>query len=81
MKETYFCNKTKILPRTPSAYELEETNMSMGHVSDGEGRSGRERIYEDGRERVYDEDSGITWVDFTEIIRQASAGGRSATCR
>lgn len=33
---------------------------------------------EAGRERVYDEDSGITWVDFTEIIRQASAGGRAA---
>jgi len=31
---------------------------------------------ENGRERVYDEDSGITWVDFTDIINKASAGAR-----
>jgi len=30
--------------------------------------------FESGRERWYEEDSGITWVDFTDVIRSASAG-------
>ena len=29
---------------------------------------------EAGRERMVDEDTGITWVDFTDIIRNAAAG-------
>jgi hypothetical protein len=29
---------------------------------------------EDGRERFADEDTGITWVDFTDVIRNATAG-------
>jgi hypothetical protein len=45
--------------------------IRMAHVSAAAGP-------EAGRESFYDEDSGITWVDFTEIIRQASAGGRAA---
>lgn len=36
---------------------------------------------EAGRERFADEDSGITWVDFTDIIQNAAAGEEAAFCR
>ena len=39
-------------------------------------------VAEAGREREFDEDSGITWVDFTDVIRNASAGKPDAPgCR
>lgn len=33
---------------------------------------------EAGRERFADEESGITWVDFTDIIQSAAAGEEAA---
>ena len=39
-----------------------------------------EVVLEEEREHWYDEDSGITWVDFTDIVRDASAGNTLVWC-
>jgi alanyl-tRNA synthetase len=37
-------------------------------------------VLEEEREHWYDEDSGITWVDFTSIVHDASAGNTLVWC-